>query len=474
MYLARVLSHRNAWNDLNEKYPNLLKDIACAAEELTRENLMSAQSLRSSHRSDGPPMSNSLRLDAFWEKSMLQAGWYYTDETVISAVGRPIRLHGLGLISGSVSIALMRHRDTLNRWLFTITPLASRRGLVDLPIAAIMLRGVEATLLERKGILGDFIFDRAVDELKALAPLSHTEPFLLLGFDLEKPDGEVAVEELASELNEPSPGLIINRSIEFPAEYHQAGLGILSYFGTVLREKCPGENAKVTIEQEGMTVRLIIHSENGNREVIEKVLHEYQMVVQGSLRPEEFFDSGLKVIELKSELRFAYAKLETQKDFIEHQRLEVSRLNEFLALALKRPAAPSPAINFQPVITLNSQQTTTFHLQETLQSANAEVQELTYFSRDNPEIEMRLRDLEESLKLTERRVAPEEVRSSAGLGKLKKLLDEVNETGSSLNTFVNKISDGLSIAQKLARRYNDIAEWCGAPTVPRILAGKDE
>jgi hypothetical protein len=473
MYLSRVLSHKNAWNDLNEKYPSLLKDIACAAQELTRENILS-QSVRPNLLTDATGSISSMRLDVCWENSMLQAGWYLTDDNVTSEVGRPIRLRGLGFISGSVSIAFIRHRDTLNRWLFTLVPLASKRGLVELPIAAIMLKRVEATLLERKGVFGDLLFDRAGDELKALAPLANSDPFLLLGFDLEKPTGELDVEELPSDATESSPSILVNRSIEFPAEYHQAGLGILSYFGTVLREKCPEENAKVTIEQDGMTVRLIIHSENGNRETIEKVLHEYQMVVQGSLPPEEFFHSGLKVIELKSEIRIAHARLETQKDFIEHQRLEIGKLNELVVLALQRPTGPAPAINFQPVITLSSHHTTTFHLQETLQSANADVQDLTYFSRNNPEMEMRLRDLEEALKITERRVMPEEVRSSGGLAKLKKLIDEANEVGSSMNTFVSKISDGVAIVQKLARKYNNIAEWCGAPTVPRILVGTDE
>lgn len=48
------------------------------------------------------------------------------------------------------------------------------------------------------------------------------------------------------------------KAIEFPPEYQQAGVGILSYFGTYLREQYPEEKAKVKIEQDGLTVRQLL------------------------------------------------------------------------------------------------------------------------------------------------------------------------------------------------------------------------
>ena len=68
---------------------------------------------------------------------------------------------------------------------------------------------------------------------------------------------------------------------------------------------------------------------------------------------------------------------------------------------------------------------------------------------------------------------PESVRESGGMKKLKRLLDEASTTGSAVNSFLSKISDGVELVQKVGRRYNDIAEWCGAPQVPRVLLGKD-
>ena len=477
MYLAKVISYGSAWENLNEKYPALLAEILSSAQQITTENVRKSKSASRIYRSGVSESELSpWKLDGCWEAAMLAAGWYLTDEKVESVMGRRILFHGMGTFSDPVSVALIRHRETLNRWLFTLSPIAMRRGLVELPIAAVMLNGVESSILERRSSpINDFLFDRVLDELKALSPLSRAEPFLILGFDLQPSlEGQIDVVEIPSEAEEPTPSIIVNRAIEFPPEYHQAGLGILSYFGEVLREKCPDENARVSIEQDGMTVRLVIQSDNGNREVIEKALQEYQMVVQGLMRPEDLFESKLKVIELKSELRIAQARLETQKDFIEHQRLEIGNLQKLITLALERPTGPAPAINFAPVIAISNQQAMSFQVREGFRLVNDDIQELAEHARDEPELEMRLLDLEESLLVASKRETPEEVKQSRGLAKLKNLLDEASEKGSAVNSLLTKISDGVSIAQKLARRYNDIAEWCGAPTVPRVFVGNDE
>jgi hypothetical protein len=477
MYLAKVISYGNAWDELNEKYPARLADILKSAEQITTENVRNSKPpSRGFHPQSSNSDLNPWKLEGCWEAEMLAAGWYLTNETVESVMGRRILLRGMGTFFESLSVALIRNREVLNRWLFTLSPIAMRRGLVDLPIAVVMLKGVESSIMERRSAaMSDFVFDRVLDELKELSPLSRVEPFLIFGFDLDTPsEGEVDVVEISSEAEEPAPSIIVNRAIEFPPEYHQAGLGILSYFGEVLREKCPDENARVSIEQDGMTVRLIIQSENGSREVIEKVLQEYQMVVQGIMRPEDLFESKLKVIELKSELRIAQARLETKQDLIEHQRLEIGTLQKLVTLALERSTGPMPTINFAPVIAISNQQTMSFQVKEDFRLATDSIQELSDHARDEPELEMRLRDLEESLLLASKRETLEGVKDSRGLAKLKSLIEEASEKGSSVNSFITKISDGVSIAQKLARRYNDIAEWCGAPTVPRMFIGKDD
>lgn len=109
----------------------------------------------------------------------------------------------------------------------------------------------------------------------------------------------------------------ITRSIEFTREYHQAGISILSYFGTVLREKYADLEAKVRIEQQGLKVTLVVESPTGEQETIEKALNEYGMVVKGAMSPDEFYNGdALKILELKQQLGIAKLQLEGQQDLL--------------------------------------------------------------------------------------------------------------------------------------------------------------
>lgn len=109
----------------------------------------------------------------------------------------------------------------------------------------------------------------------------------------------------------------ITRSIEFAPEYHQAGVAILNYFGTVLREKYADLRAKVRIEQEELKVTLVVESPTGERDKIEKVLTEYGLVVLGKMTPEEFFDGdALKIFELRQHLQVARLHIESQREML--------------------------------------------------------------------------------------------------------------------------------------------------------------
>ncbi|MCP4104579.1 MAG: TIR domain-containing protein [Desulfobacteraceae bacterium] len=110
---------------------------------------------------------------------------------------------------------------------------------------------------------------------------------------------------------------LISRSIEFPPEYHQAGISILNYFGTVLRKKYPDVKATVQIKQEDLKVTMIIDPFEGDREVVEKTLDKYGLVVTGKMTPEEFTDDKFLIIELKSQLRTARSQIETQRELRE-------------------------------------------------------------------------------------------------------------------------------------------------------------
>src|SRR5690606_25480304 len=140
--------------------------------------------------------------------------------------------------------------------------------------------------------------------------------------------------------------IVIDRCIEFPPEYHQAGLGILSYFSTYIKEQYPDESAKVKIEQNGKIVRLIIETNNGEKEIIEKALHEYQLVVTGQKSPEEITHNEKLILDLKTELRIAKVRVETQQDIMLTQSVQINKLLDIVGNGLA--SKPTVNLDFRP------------------------------------------------------------------------------------------------------------------------------
>jgi hypothetical protein len=103
--------------------------------------------------------------------------------------------------------------------------------------------------------------------------------------------------------------LKVELSIEFPSEYWQAGTSVLSYFSHVLNVKYPNKKIKVKIEQEGLTLRMVIDTPSGEREEIEKTLDEYGLVVIGKMQPEEFIGDPIEAMALKNKLEIANLEL---------------------------------------------------------------------------------------------------------------------------------------------------------------------
>ncbi len=129
---------------------------------------------------------------------------------------------------------------------------------------------------------------------------------------------------------------LIRKSIEFPEEYKQAGTDILNYFGEVLRKKYPDTKASVKIEQDGLKVKMVIDPvDGGKRDVIEKTLNEYGLVITGKMSPEEFTDDRNLIIELKSELRIAQVRIETQKDLLQDKSAQVDKLLSIVGQAVQ-------------------------------------------------------------------------------------------------------------------------------------------
>jgi hypothetical protein len=155
---------------------------------------------------------------------------------------------------------------------------------------------------------------------------------------------------------------LIERSIEFPPEYKQAGVSILNYFSEILRKKYPESEATVQIKQDGLKISMIIDPAKGEREIIEKTLNDYGLVITGQMPPEQFTDDRFLIYELKNELRIAQHRIESQRELLQitkqgySQRIEsleeqVCWLRNTVGTAIQsRPVNISPTINVSPSI----------------------------------------------------------------------------------------------------------------------------
>lgn len=139
--------------------------------------------------------------------------------------------------------------------------------------------------------------------------------------------------------------IILDKFIEFPPEYYQAGLGILNYFSQYLHKNYPDENATVKIEQNGQSIRLVVISEDRNTDVIERALTEYEMIVTGNGNPEDFTEDKELILELKSELRMSQVRIDTQQDIIGYLKNDKNNLSELLEKALKQEKYTTIEIN---------------------------------------------------------------------------------------------------------------------------------
>ncbi len=107
---------------------------------------------------------------------------------------------------------------------------------------------------------------------------------------------------------------VIERSIEFPPEYKQAGVSILSYFSRVVDSKYPEDDVRVSILQEGNKVTLRVETPDGEVEDIDRTLDEYGMVVNGQLPVAQFTGDQELIRDLKTRLEVTRLELKLRQE----------------------------------------------------------------------------------------------------------------------------------------------------------------
>lgn len=457
MHIHHIVSYLGAWEKFGVKNSAEINEIMQAT---------SAYCSGAVKLSEKEERLYGTRGRMHWEKAILSLDWKLHRRTLETPAGNRINISSLGPIKNGISVQInFGNPSWFHRWLFSQGALAVRHGYVKCPILIAPMREFERRDEGRERRLGSFSdFEYVKDQLEALAPLSANFPFLIIGYSDHRPALEMNVIELPSDPNITRERVVIDRCIEFPPEFHQAGLGILNYFGVFLRENYPERDAKVRIEQHGMSVRMTVETEDGNVEVIEKALKDYELVISGKAQPEAIATNEKVVLDLRNELRIAQFRLESQRDIIDVQNRRIDKLMDAIALSLQAASSRPIAIQVSPSFHNNNSVT----LNPDVTDALTRVSELLDALPSTDENYLALTDLSGSLEAIECETTSEKLKNSAGITKLGRFLEKFANGNESAAKAIANIEKGQQIVGDLARTYNKIASLCGLPNIPFV------
>lgn len=436
MFLNTVISYLGAWEELNSKHSeDYIEIIKCIEKIHITKNQRKAE--RSENLRD---FRNS------WYSSLEELGWSSPKEAGIAG-----QVKNMLAVKFSIGV----HQLSFHSWLFRGINLARKRNICKIPILILPTKEIN------KEIFGGGIsyFENCLRELKELAPLNLDYPFLILGIsEQEKP---LEMFEISSSIEGYNENVVMNRSIEFPPEYYQAGLGILSYFHKVLKEKFPNTESTVKIIQEGLVVKMIIETRDGDRHIVEKVLEEYDLIIKGKIMPEEYFDSAAQILELKNELRIAQLRIESQSELLAYKENKIEKLLDMISNGLSKQSVP--AVHVSPIIKVENAISQQNNIHNEVNSTLETIRDLKNILNSSEDIKL-LTDVERTLIETN----AGNLKDSKSISKLKEFLENINNVESSASKSIATASEGIQLVKKLAKHYNTIASWCGLPQVPFI------
>jgi hypothetical protein len=117
---------------------------------------------------------------------------------------------------------------------------------------------------------------------------------------------------------------------------------------------------------------------------------------------------------------------------------------------------------------------TTFNFQNCNIGLQGNLNELAQLLTDagNKEEGKALEGAASALEKAEQLKTKEEVKKKGALNGAKRFLENLEDKNSKLHKTVKGIKNGVSIAQDIAKGYNDIAQWAGLPQVPKPFLKK--
>ena len=133
-------------------------------------------------------------------------------------------------------------------------------------------------LSEDDSLASRLTYEYAVERIKYLDIVEGNQ-FIIIGYS-----------SIPAYLEVVEADSIIQRTITFEPHQVQAGIGLLSYFSEIIKQKTSILDSKVTIEQDGEKVRLLIKSKAASVDIIETLLNDYGLVLNSQLAPEKLYE----------------------------------------------------------------------------------------------------------------------------------------------------------------------------------------
>lgn len=165
MYISKVISFKNAWNDMVNKNPEELQEILDASTDFLSNFVITESEGRNHPR-------------AAFEKAFCDKDWKVVNQTYYSPNGQRVHLGNMGLTKNGVGVLMpFGFMDHLSRWIFQQSALAVKLGIMKLPILLVPISEFSRRVGGGNGSFFRSSFEMYRGQLDLLSPLSHQLPF---------------------------------------------------------------------------------------------------------------------------------------------------------------------------------------------------------------------------------------------------------------------------------------------------------
>lgn len=444
MFINEVISYNGAWDCLNKHSQNLFKELESLLESIDSQRI---ECIFEQEKNGPYPLNLEIFSKIYDELKKLNCSYEHIQRDFIEG-GKNYLIYNKDILVDcmvfeSELLELVYGEDFFCMKLYDLSAsilLARNYTYPDLfnffDIENKIPHEDDLGLLDTKGItIG----------LEKIGIHNLTYPLLILGLGFKKENRKIQHIE--------PQNIKVNRCITFAPEYYQAGLSILNYFGTVLRNKYPEQKATVKIEQHENMVRMIVESENGDKDIIEKALYEYELVMSGQTSVEDFYQDPIQTLELRNQIRMMQFQVESQREIVALKNGHIQTLQDLLRQALKQPQAPITVNSY-----LTNQQTVNVNHKNELNHSYDLLDELIDAVKDES-LKNQLRDLQNALDQSKNLEQAAQVKDSSGFKKLSKFIKQANDTSSDVHGILDKTDKAIGLIEKLTAHYDKLVQF---------------